>query len=56
VSATSEELVGHVKGRLAGFKAPRHVVIVDSVQRTPSGKLDYRALKSLAAERAAAAG
>jgi acyl-CoA synthetase (AMP-forming)/AMP-acid ligase II len=56
MSATSEELVGHVKGRLAGFKAPRHVVIVDSVQRTPSGKLDYRALKSLAAERAAAAG
>ncbi|MGO8876953.1 MAG: acyl-CoA synthetase [Acidimicrobiales bacterium] len=50
----SEDLVDHVKARLAGFKAPRHVVFVDSVQRTPSGKLDYRALAALGAERAAA--
>ena len=45
MTATSDELVAHVKGHLAGFKAPRHVVIVDSVQRTPAGKLDYRALQ-----------
>ncbi len=43
------ELIEHVKGRLAGFKAPRQVVFVDSVGRTPSGKLDYRALAATAA-------
>lgn len=32
----------HVKARLAAFKAPRHLVLVDRVHRTPSGKADYR--------------
>jgi fatty-acyl-CoA synthase len=36
-----EELVAHVKERLASFKAPRHVLIVDSVGRAPNGKADY---------------
>jgi fatty-acyl-CoA synthase len=39
---TEEELIAHVKARLAGFKAPRRVRVVDSVDRSPSGKLDYR--------------
>jgi acyl-CoA synthetase (AMP-forming)/AMP-acid ligase II len=39
-------LVAHVKGLLAGFKAPKHVVTVSSVQRAPNGKLDYRRLKA----------
>jgi acyl-CoA synthetase (AMP-forming)/AMP-acid ligase II len=43
-----------VKGRLASFKAPRYVVFVGSVGRTPSGKLDYRALKALGTEQAEA--
>jgi fatty-acyl-CoA synthase len=37
-----QELIDHVKARLAGFKAPRRVRIVGSVGRSPSGKLDYR--------------
>jgi 3-oxocholest-4-en-26-oate---CoA ligase len=37
-----EELIAHVKSRLAGFKAPRKVRVVSSVGRSPSGKLDYR--------------
>jgi 3-oxocholest-4-en-26-oate---CoA ligase len=40
-----------VKGRLAGFKAPRDVVVVDSIRRAPSGKVDYASLRALARER-----
>jgi acyl-CoA synthetase (AMP-forming)/AMP-acid ligase II len=34
-------LVAHVKQRLSGYKAPRHVLIVDTVGRAPNGKADY---------------
>jgi fatty-acyl-CoA synthase len=44
-------LTEHVKARLAAFKAPRHVVVVDTIGRAPNGKVDYRGLKALAAER-----
>jgi len=37
-----DELIAHVKAKLAGFKAPRRVRVVHSVGRSPSGKLDYR--------------
>ena len=39
---TLDELVVHCKGRLAGFKAPKHLVLVDAVTRSPTGKPDYR--------------
>ena len=42
---TSDELVAHVRARLAGYKAPRHVLFVDSVARGPNGKLDYAVLR-----------
>jgi acyl-CoA synthetase (AMP-forming)/AMP-acid ligase II len=45
------ELIAHVKEHLASFKAPRHVVFVASVGRSPSGKVDYKTLQALAAER-----
>ncbi len=38
---TPDELIAHVKGRIAGYKAPRHVLIVDDVGRAPNGKADY---------------
>ena len=38
-------LIAHVKERLAGYKAPKRIVTVDSVGRAANGKLDYRALK-----------
>jgi len=40
-SAGEPELIAHVKSRLAGYKAPRHVVVVASVGRGPNGKADY---------------
>lgn len=40
------ELVTHVKGLLAGYKAPKHIVIVDSIGRAPNGKVDYQQARS----------
>jgi fatty-acyl-CoA synthase len=45
------ELSAHVRERLAAYKAPRHVVVVDSIGRAPNGKVDYKRLKELAVER-----
>ena len=39
-------LIAHVKEHLAGYKAPKRVLLVDTVGRAANGKLDYRALKS----------
>jgi len=46
-----QALVDFVKGRLAAFKAPKHVIVVPSIGRSPAGKVDYAGLKSLAVER-----
>ena len=35
----------HVRERLARYKSPRHVMVVDSLARGPNGKADYRALR-----------
>lgn len=43
-----EELGAHCRERLAGFKVPRSLVIVDEVVRSPSGKADYRWAKRTA--------
>ena len=39
-----------VKGELAGFKAPKSVVFVDSVPRAPNGKADYKSAQKFADE------
>ena len=40
----------HCRTHLAGYKIPRQLVITDSIQRSPSGKADYRWARSVAAE------
>jgi acyl-CoA synthetase (AMP-forming)/AMP-acid ligase II len=45
------DVIAHVKGRLAAFKAPKRVLAVDSIGRAPNGKVDYKRLKSEAVER-----
>ncbi|MBP6105039.1 MAG: AMP-binding protein [Steroidobacteraceae bacterium] len=40
--------------RLAGYKVPRSIVIVDEIKRSPAGKADYGWAKRVAAERATA--
>jgi acyl-CoA synthetase (AMP-forming)/AMP-acid ligase II len=45
------ELIGHVKARLAAYKAPKRILTVDSVGRAPNGKVDYKRLKDDAISR-----
>jgi 3-oxocholest-4-en-26-oate---CoA ligase len=44
-------VIAHVKSKLASYKAPKHVVSVDTIGRAPNGKVDYKRLKALAADR-----
>lgn len=48
-----DELIAHAKERIASYKAPKHVVFVDSVGRSPSGKIDYGAMRAMAEEEVA---
>ncbi|MBA2283714.1 MAG: acyl-CoA synthetase [Acidimicrobiia bacterium] len=43
-------LIAHVKGKLASYKAPKHVVAVVTIGRAPNGKVDYKRLKAEAIE------
>jgi fatty-acyl-CoA synthase len=38
-AATAEEIIGHVRARLAHFKAPSEVVFTDELPRTATGKV-----------------
>jgi fatty-acyl-CoA synthase len=40
-----EELSAWVRSRLAAYKAPRNLVVVDTIGRAPNGKVDYKRLK-----------
>ncbi len=48
---TLAELSAHVHEQLAGYKAPRELVVVDTIGRAPNGKVDYKAIKDLALKR-----
>ncbi|MFP5255760.1 MAG: acyl-CoA synthetase [Acidimicrobiia bacterium] len=37
-----DEMSQHCRQHLAGYKVPKHLVIVDEVVRSPAGKADYR--------------
>jgi 3-oxocholest-4-en-26-oate---CoA ligase len=39
---TLEDLASHCRTTIAGYKVPRELKVVDAVERTPSGKADYR--------------
>ncbi|MFB7275802.1 acyl-CoA synthetase [Streptomyces hydrogenans] len=40
----------HCRRHLAGYKVPRQLVLADRIQRSPSGKADYRWAKAVATE------
>ena len=42
----ADDLIAHVKSKLAAYKAPKHVVTVDTIGRAANGKVDYKRLKS----------
>ncbi|GAB2893226.1 acyl-CoA synthetase [Streptomyces deserti] len=43
-----EDIQTHCRARLAGYKIPRRLVITDAIQRSPSGKADYRWAREVA--------
>ncbi|MFB7588951.1 acyl-CoA synthetase [Streptomyces sp. NPDC056169] len=45
-----EAVQNHCRPRLAGYKVPRQLVLTDRIQRSPSGKADYRWARSVAVE------
>ncbi|MGX1881571.1 acyl-CoA synthetase [Streptomyces sp. NPDC055287] len=44
-----DAIQAHCRTRLAGYKVPRQLVIAPEIQRSPSGKADYRWARSVAA-------
>jgi acyl-CoA synthetase (AMP-forming)/AMP-acid ligase II len=47
----TDDLAEHARQKIAGYKVPKEVHLVDEVVRSPSGKADYRWAKSTATER-----
>jgi acyl-CoA synthetase (AMP-forming)/AMP-acid ligase II len=45
-----DALVEHVRGELAGYKVPRSIWLVDRIQRTITGKADYKWASEYAAD------
>jgi acyl-CoA synthetase (AMP-forming)/AMP-acid ligase II len=45
------ELIAHVKQHLAAYKAPKRVLVIDTIGRAANGKLDYKRLKAEAISR-----
>jgi 3-oxocholest-4-en-26-oate---CoA ligase len=45
----ADDVIAHVRTKLAAYKAPRRVVTVDTIGRAPNGKVDYKRLKAYAA-------
>jgi acyl-CoA synthetase (AMP-forming)/AMP-acid ligase II len=45
---TLEDVQAHCRDKLAGYKVPRGVTLVDAMVRSPAGKADYRWAKSVA--------
>jgi fatty-acyl-CoA synthase len=50
VTLDQGDVIAHVKSALAAFKAPKRVLVVDTIGRAPNGKVDYKALKARALE------
>jgi fatty-acyl-CoA synthase len=44
-SVAVDDLRAHCRGRLAAFKAPKRVILVDSLPKNPSGKILKRELR-----------
>ncbi len=49
-SLDEADVIAHVKGRLAAYKAPKRVLPIGTIGRAPNGKVDYKRLKAWAAD------
>jgi 3-oxocholest-4-en-26-oate---CoA ligase len=50
----AQDLIAHVRGKLATYKAPKYVYTIDTIGRAPNGKVDYKRLRAFAADSLAA--
>lgn len=50
VAPTIDELAEFGRGQLAGYKIPRRIVVVETIERSPAGKADYRWAKQVATD------
>ncbi|MFE2416498.1 acyl-CoA synthetase [Streptomyces hokutonensis] len=48
VRPSLDDIQTHCRSQLAGYKIPRQLVIAESIQRSPSGKADYRWAREVA--------
>lgn len=53
-SISPDELIAHASSRLARYELPAEVIIVETLPRTPSAKVDLQAVRSLVQERSTA--
>lgn len=49
----ADALRAHCRETLAAYKVPKEIVIVDSLERSPAGKADYKRLRAIAAQEVA---
>jgi fatty-acyl-CoA synthase len=49
VAIDDAALAAHARTTLAGYKVPKQFVALDSLQRSPAGKADYKLLREIAA-------
>ena len=43
-----DALLEHTRKHVAGYKVPKRIVPVESVNRAPNGKVDHKALRAVA--------
>ena len=44
-----DDVQAHCRASLAGYKVPRSITVVDTIERSPAGKADYRWAAEIAA-------
>jgi 3-oxocholest-4-en-26-oate---CoA ligase len=44
----ADAVIEHVRSRLARYKSPRHIVVIDTIGRAANGKVDYKRLTAYA--------
>jgi len=49
-SVAADTVIEHVKSRLSSYKAPRQVRFIETIGRSPSGKVDYARHKAKTTE------
>ena len=49
-SVDEESVMGFARTRVAGYKLPRRLLVVQTVPRAPNGKADYKSAKAIALE------